>query len=184
MTELLPCPFCGGEARLDTSGPRIAGRWVYCCGCGAVGGLRMTEAEAVAAWNTRSAYEDDRFFYLPKPKRDIGAALQPRIVSANDDFTKLKVEQDYKVFDDAVREWTNSIDRKIVERICEVWMGENTRAERTCRIEYHYGEWYCSGCGKMVGTRETASELYVDGNFIEMWSYCPNCGARVMEVKQ
>ena len=49
----------------------------------------------------------------------------------------------------------------------------------TCRIDYHFGEWYCTGCGKMVGTSDPTSELNVDGNFIELWSYCPNCGRKV-----
>ena len=54
------------------------------------------------------------------------------------------------------------------------------RAERTCRIEHHYGEWYCNGCGHMVGTCDTASELFIDGNAIELWKHCPNCGAKVI----
>lgn len=55
MTELLPCPFCGGEAR--ESGERFENTilsWVYCASCGAAGGYRHTEAEAIAAWNTRA----------------------------------------------------------------------------------------------------------------------------------
>lgn len=59
----------------------------------------------------------------------------------------------------------------------------NTRAERTCRIEERNGDWYCSNCGEMVGTCDTASELFIDGNAIELWNYCPSCGARV-EVQQ
>lgn len=53
--------------------------------------------------------------------------------------------------------------------------------ERTCRIEYHYGEWYCHACGQMVGTCDTASILHIDGNAIELWGYCPMCGAKVVE---
>lgn len=56
-----------------------------------------------------------------------------------------------------------------------------TLGRGTCRIEYHFGEWYCTGCGEMVGTCDTASELCIDGNYVSMWSYCPNCGAKVVD---
>jgi NAD-dependent SIR2 family protein deacetylase len=56
----------------------------------------------------------------------------------------------------------------------------NSRAERTCRIEGRYGNQYCTCCGEMVGTWDSTSELYIDGNMVELWNYCPNCGARVM----
>ena len=58
MTELLFCPFCGGEARAwkyshPTRGEywRVACNEPFCC----ISGDRPTEAEAIAAWNTRSA---------------------------------------------------------------------------------------------------------------------------------
>lgn len=51
----------------------------------------------------------------------------------------------------------------------------------TCRIEAHYGEWYCTGCGVMVGTCDPTSELCIDGNAIELWNYCPSCGREVVQ---
>ena len=52
-TKLLPCPFCGGEAQVART---AAGYWAAYCEepmCGRVGNFK-TEAEAIAAWNTRA----------------------------------------------------------------------------------------------------------------------------------
>ena len=55
--ELLPCPFCGKPARIQTyANERKA---IVCdnmyCPCFMNGNLFDTEAEAVTAWNTRDA---------------------------------------------------------------------------------------------------------------------------------
>ena len=52
-TKLLPCPFCGGEAQVART---ATGYWAAYCEepmCGRVGNFK-TEAEAIAAWNTRA----------------------------------------------------------------------------------------------------------------------------------
>lgn len=61
--ELLPCPFCGGEAD-EYEGNY--GNGVYCMNCGAMVGEpihleyrvteRVTYEQAIAAWNTRADY--------------------------------------------------------------------------------------------------------------------------------
>lgn len=52
--ELLPCPFCGGEAKLHPTlwglQPQIS------CECGGKF-WAYTEAQAIAAWNTRSSLQ-------------------------------------------------------------------------------------------------------------------------------
>ena len=49
----------------------------------------------------------------------------------------------------------------------------------TCHIDVRNGDWYCDACGEIVGTCDPASELFIDGNAIDMWKYCPFCGRRV-----
>ena len=58
MTELLPCPFCGGEADISDEGLGTEPEryWVFCANsrCFVEGTPAFTtEAEAIEAWNTR-----------------------------------------------------------------------------------------------------------------------------------
>lgn len=61
-TTLLPCPLCGGEAETFNPFPNVEGTWcVLCSECAAATGFEQTEAEAIAAWNTRTATTDTEF---------------------------------------------------------------------------------------------------------------------------
>lgn len=60
MTELLPCPFCGGEAKLysvGTGSPHYGHyHQVVCQGCLTASGAYWSgEQSAIDAWNTRAA---------------------------------------------------------------------------------------------------------------------------------
>lgn len=51
-TELLPCPFCGGEADIDVQGAYIV---AFCRDCGVCPRTdAIMRAEAVEAWNRRA----------------------------------------------------------------------------------------------------------------------------------
>jgi Lar family restriction alleviation protein len=54
--RLLTCPFCGGEAvRISFLDNRSKGtRYIGCKKCGVVSFKVMTNAQAMAAWNTRT----------------------------------------------------------------------------------------------------------------------------------
>lgn len=59
MSELKPCPFCGGEANVidhhnDDGSVSVGCNNDTCLGFSGLGWLYKTEAEAIAAWNTRA----------------------------------------------------------------------------------------------------------------------------------
>lgn len=51
MSELKPCPFCGGEAWLVMGS---CGYMVECGACHIFGAIRGTKEEAIEAWNRRA----------------------------------------------------------------------------------------------------------------------------------
>lgn len=52
MSELLPCPFCGGEAEL--TGFDAPEFWVWCPNCKASADAHTSKGGAIEAWNTRA----------------------------------------------------------------------------------------------------------------------------------
>lgn len=176
MNELKPCPFCGGEPD-EYEGEY--GNGIYCMQCGAMVGEpihlgfnvaeRVSYEQAAKAWNTRAAYEMDGFFFLPKPKEPIVEVIE---TTNTWDGTKVRTDLFYQVKEQAILNWARELDENIIKRICEVW---NTRAERTCEMEYSGGvpdfvsldTWTCTECG---------SPIYNDCEP----SYCEYCGAKVV----
>ena len=58
MSDLLFCPFCGGEAEMLTAESMYGGYLfgIMCNDCRSRGDVYDTEAEAIAAWNSRADY--------------------------------------------------------------------------------------------------------------------------------
>ena len=170
MSELLPCPFCGGEADVIDYDDEC---WVahQCAnGTSVETNSYETEAEAIAAWNSRAAMEFDNWFYLPKPKEPIVEVTETTHAW---DGTKVKTDVFYQVQEQAVINWAKELDEHIIKRICEVW---NSRAERTCEQEErgwgtegdHARVWLTCGHDCMVPTVQ------------DLPNYCPNCGCKVV----
>ena len=64
------------------------------------------------------------------------------------------------------------------EQAVEAW---NTRHERTCRIVDETGTTHPHKAGENEEFWGPAGECSECGALILIWSYCPNCGARVKE---
>ena len=60
MSELKPCPFCGGEAKIrDFSTPDLDPEIdVFCTNCGGQTFVYETVGEAIEAWNRRVENEN------------------------------------------------------------------------------------------------------------------------------
>ena len=59
MSELLQCPFCGGEAVLQKFNVSIPGRIICACSAEMRGYRGQPLSELIAAWNTRIEHVSD-----------------------------------------------------------------------------------------------------------------------------
>ena len=166
MTDLLPCPFCGGNARLTTWTPTAAS--ISCIMCGAHFNT-YTEAEAIAAWNTRTPIEYEGWFYLPKPKEGIVQYGEPEMTRTENGY---KFRQTADVVAEAARKWGDELGEYVMRRICETW---NTRSAGTCEFKPFRGP--ISDTDEVGDRRGVCSEC--SAYMHEQFNYCPNCGRKV-----
>lgn len=161
---LKPCPFCGGEAHMSASSD---GYGVECWNRRCID-MQLeqipTEAEAIAAWNSRAPIEYDGWFYLPKPKERIVVYGEPEITRTENGY---KVRHIADVVDEAARKWGEELGEYVMQRICEIW---NSRAERTCHNLRDDEYFEC----EVESSTEWCGSGYGSPN------YCPNCGAKVV----
>jgi Lar family restriction alleviation protein len=52
MSELKPCPFCGGDAGIEMAANDIS-YYVFCSKCSSCTDYFDAQADAIAVWNTR-----------------------------------------------------------------------------------------------------------------------------------
>jgi len=117
MTELKPCPFCGGEAEPFNPFGNINGPWyVRCSDCGGSIRFEHTEAEAIAAWNTRADDYRQAAEYWQRMYEETFARRTFRM-EGDGECEKLP---------------------SLTDAVCIVRRGG---------MEMHFGYWRCSKCG-------------------------------------
>ena len=140
MTELKPCPFCGGEAHIvsDYNSEQGKTRWNL--------------------WHECSGHEGRSEGY--------GHALRPWFETPW-----------YDTEAEAAEAWNSRVDDR--REAADYWkrMYEETVRERTCRNKAKSpSTFWCSEC-------DCAVEDWTDvGGTLMSVSYCPNCGAKVVEL--
>lgn len=123
MSDLKPCPFCGGEAEPFNPFGNADGTWcVLCSECASATGFEQTEAEAIAAWNTRAPIEYEGWFYLPKPRDGIIDYGELEITRTENGC---KIKQPVEVIESAIRSWGGELGEYAMKRICEAWNSRN-----------------------------------------------------------
>ena len=115
---LLPCPYCGGDCatvisewqeyldkwgdEFDESGLGCSDYRAVVCdvtkgGCGAIGGWREWEKEAIEAWNTRAAVTDHDFAMAAHDGRTwvcVEGALESDVLKPIEGFTRDSIYRD------------------------------------------------------------------------------------------
>lgn len=210
-TELLPCPFCGGEAEVIEAGygMYMTGYAVYCKKCclklGVTGRLGETyewspvfdtEAEAIAAWNTRAtsgtltaeqvreAIERHVKFYeggdydeqeiadeLNTELRSDRHAYEQRITGDGSDWGEIM----RNAYDDLIATACESCTPEQMERLADYIRAELGSERGTCHAESDLSEWVCSRCQCWIPLGLTPENI----KHASEWRYCPHCGARV-----
>ena len=94
------------------------------------------------------------------------------------------------ILSDCYTEWSTDkhtgsaleLNGRVVYSVGNVSVTETVDAtlwRSVCEIEELNDGWYCTACGDILGSFDPDSELYIDGNVIETWDYCPSCGRKV-----
>ena len=60
-SKLLPCPFCGGEGKVQLYSAKFDTYWVFCKQCGMDSKMAETKSDAIAVWNYRAAGEQPKW---------------------------------------------------------------------------------------------------------------------------
>lgn len=166
---LLPCPFCGGEAH--TIEPARYGKsWGVRCECGAFLGFEHTEAEAIAAWNTRTELENgverSRTEYTPLTDEQVRKAIFNGSTYASYDGCT------YHASGIRPQAIADELNAELGSGTCHI---VKTWSDSDYNEDWRYR---CSECGCFIDVYERDPET---GDVINAANYCPNCGAKVVK---
>ena len=115
--ELLPCPFCGGETKIDNRGQY--GYGIVCISCGAKSPDFQTETNAIKSWND---YANDLFKTELKPCpfcngiAEVDCRLSLCSVVCKDCGARVSSFGDV---DPAIKAWNKRVDVAKTDESCE-----------------------------------------------------------------
>lgn len=168
MTDLKPCPFCGGEARHYAPGP--IEHHIECTNpkCYAVTHGWPTEAEAIAAWNARADYHG-----YEQAAIEAWESIKAWNARADTEYGWTVPATDENM---AKYGWVRERTCRNIAEPDEMSDRPFTCSECGARGPYGDGIYHIGGC------REIDGKLV----FWDSWpayKFCPNCGAKVVEEK-
>lgn len=164
-TTLLPCPFCGGEARCYPSDAfNEGGHFEFVVQCSSVDNHTLvndypTEAEAIAAWNTRA--------HGTLTAEQVSKAVYAHSIHAD------CADADWQAIAD-------ELNATVGNGTCEPkWtLQGTTQTQEFWRCE-------CGICGYEFGVEDRRSRPWqVVVNSVDVPNYCPECGTRQKAVKR
>lgn len=177
--KLKNCPHCGNNdyviakhvegEDVSPDNYQVVCNWLL-GGCGASGGARRTQAEAIATWNQRA----DEFGADDDYERRMDELLC-RLTNG-----KWSKSRRYSV--DFMVSCVDEAYEKLYEKECA------TLGRRTCTVTHDFN---CSNCGKQIDVVRNC-EMYetcdgrqawksLDHEVCDVPNYCPNCGAKVVK---
>lgn len=137
MEELKPCPFCGGKASVidhhnDDGSVSVGCADDTCLGFSGLGWLYKTEAEAIAAWNTRAACDDCQMGGVPATEENMARYGW-------------------------VKERTCRIETRVIDGIEEDFCSACGN-----EVARYYRPHYCPACGARVVSEEEQGHMVAD----------------------
>ena len=163
-TTLLSCPFCGGEANVidhhnDDGSVSVGCNNDTCLGFSGLGWLYKTEAEAIAAWNTRASN------HYPYEQRITGNGSDWGEIM-RDAYDNLIATACESCTPEQMGQLSDYIRAELGSGTCEFVIKDNMNES-----EGMGDVWIeCSAC-------HCQFDYYADDWLMKM-SYCPNCSAR------
>lgn len=91
--NLIPCPFCGGDADISMITSNSVIRFMgFCKECGAMGKMERTEEEAARSWNIRVCGQE-----VEAKTADLKAAISTELNRMADRYNQVAIMDEFRI---------------------------------------------------------------------------------------